>query len=294
MNRIKKEQITNLLLEYCERYESQSKAAKSLKDVSGATVSQMINKNWDLISDVMWRNVAKQIGYREHAWELVETIDHQRMTRILEDAKQNALVMAICGAAGTGKSFTIKHFQASRKNVFALYCNEFWNKKTFLREILMTMGRDYKGLSIGEMMQEVVWGIKTCDRPVLIFDEADKLSDNVLYNFISIYNQVEDDCGIVLCATNHLEKSLKKGVALNKKGYNEIWSRVGRRCINLKGVSASDIVAICEANGVKDQDDIQFIIKDSEGDLRRVKRCIHAVKQKHSEKVKTDTNAANE
>ena len=69
MNRIKKEQITNLLLEYCERYESQSKAAKSLKDVSGATVSQMINKNWDLISDVMWRNVAKQIGYREHAWE---------------------------------------------------------------------------------------------------------------------------------------------------------------------------------------------------------------------------------
>jgi Cdc6-like AAA superfamily ATPase len=297
MNRIKKEQIINLLFEYCERYESQAKAAKSLKDVSGATINQMLNHNWEFISDSMWRNVATQIGYKENPWELVDTMDHISMTKVLDDAKANSLVMAICGAAGTGKSFTIKHFQASRKNAFALYCNEFWNKKTFLREILRSMGRNFEGLSMEELMHEVIHGLKTTENPILIFDEADKLSDSVLYNFISIYNQLEDDCGIILCATNHLEKSLKKGVELNKKGYNEIWSRIGRRCVNLKGVSAGDIVAICEANGVQDHNDIQAIIKDSEGDLRRVKRKIHALKQKHQAmigEIKFETEPATE
>ncbi|MDX9747438.1 MAG: ATP-binding protein [Paludibacter sp.] len=285
MNKIKKEQIVNLLFEYCDRYESQKKAALSLKDVSASTVNQMLNRNWELISDQMWRNVAAQIGYRENPWELVETHDHRIMKSVLRDAKANALVMAICGSAGTGKSFTIKHFQASEKNVFALYCNEFWNKKNFMSEILMSMGRDYKGLTVGEMMHEVVHGLKTAENPILIFDEADKLSDAVLYNFISLYNQVEDECGIILCATNHLEKSLRRGVALNKKGYNEIWSRIGRKCIMLKGVSSSDIVSVCEANGVTSQKDIQEVIKDSEGDLRRVKRKIHAIKRRDSAEI---------
>jgi len=199
------------------------------------------------------------------------------MKRFLEDAKQNQLVLAITGNAGTGKSFTIKHFQASNKNVFALYCNEFWNKKTFMQEILISMGKDYKGMNVSDMMMEVVHGIKILENPIIIFDEADKLSDGVLYNFISLYNQLEDECGIILCATNHLEKSLKRGVSLNKKGYNEIWSRVGRKCISLKGVTAADIVAICEANGVTSQKEIQDIISDSECDLRRVKRKIHAI-----------------
>lgn len=284
MNTLKKEQIVNLLWEYVERYESQAKAARSLRDVSSATISQMLHNNWGMIADTMWRNVAAQIGYKENSWELCETRDHALMTKILRDAKENALVLAVIGTAGSGKSFTIKHFQASNKNVFALYCNEFWNKKTFMQEILLSMGRDYKGLSVSEMMIEVVHHIKILENPIIIFDEADKLGDGVLYNFISLYNQLEDECGIVLCATSHLEKALQRGVNLNKKGYNEIWSRVGRKCVQLRGVSASDIVAICEANGVTDRDEIQEIIKDSESDLRRVKRKIHAIKRREHDK----------
>jgi DNA transposition AAA+ family ATPase len=284
MNTLKKEQIVNMLWQYVDRYDSQAKAARSMRDVSSATINQMLNGKHELIADSMWRNVGAQIGFKENSWELCETRDHALMTKILQDAKQNALVMAVTGSAGSGKSFTVKHFQASNKNVFALYCNEFWNKKTFMQEILLSMGRDYKGLSVNEMMMEVVHGIKILENPIIIFDEADKLSDGVLYNFISLYNQLEDECGIVLCATSHLEKALQRGVNLNKKGYNEIWSRVGRKCVQLRGVSAADIVAICEANGVADRDTIQDIIKDSESDLRRVKRKIHAVKRKEHDK----------
>ena len=63
MESIKKQNIATALSTYCERYESQTRAANSLKNVSAATISQMVNGKWDMIKDDMWRNVAAQIGH---------------------------------------------------------------------------------------------------------------------------------------------------------------------------------------------------------------------------------------
>lgn len=277
MESIKKQNIATALSTYCERYESQTRAANSLKNVSPATISQMVNGKWDMIKDEMWRNVAAQIGYKEEKWEAVETSGYRRMMKILADAQENALVMGICGDAGTGKTFACKQYEKGNRQVYHLCCSEYWNKKVFLSELLLKMGRDFSGFSISEMMMEAVRFLKIQERPLIILDEADKLQDSVLYFFITLYNQLEDECGIVLCATSHLEKKLKRGVKLAKKGYAEIWSRLGRKCVNLKGVSSADIAKICETNGITDSRSIDEVISDSEADLRRVKRKVHAI-----------------
>lgn len=274
-----KQQIASKLGEYCARYESQNKAANSLKGVSSATVSQMLNNNWELIKDEMWKNVATQIGYSSEQWEAVETRDFRILTALLKDARDNSNVFAITGDAGTGKSFTMKAFAAENKRVYLLSCNEYWNRKMFLQELLTAMGRDYSGYTVGEMMYEAVSSLKKQDSPLIVMDEADKLSDQVLYFFITIYNQLEDHCGIVMAATSHLEKRIKRGIKLNKKGYTEIFSRMGRKFIELKGVGSSDVRAICVANGIDSQQAIKEIWEDCEGDLRRVKRKIHAYRQ---------------
>jgi DNA transposition AAA+ family ATPase len=279
MDTIKKEKITERLRAYCDRYESQNKASASLKGVSSATVSQILNGNTDLISDEMWRNVASQIGYRDDNWEPVETRDFKLITSFLHDAKENSLVLALTGNAGSGKTFAMRHFADSNKRVYMLCCADYWTKRQFLQELMAEMGRDYSGYNLGEMMSEAVRTLKVTDRPLLILDEADKLSDQVLYFFITLYNQLEEECGIVLCATNHLEKRLRRGTKLNKKGYNEIWSRIGRKCIELKGVAASDISAVCEANGITSKSDIEKVIIDSDSDLRRVRRKIHGLRK---------------
>lgn len=275
-----KQGISDRLREYCARYESQNKAAASLKGVSSATISQMLNGNWELIKDEMWRNVATQIGYSTDSWKAVDTKNYRDLMAMYADAQENGLVLAITGEAGSGKTFAAKNYVETHKRAYLLCCNEFWNRKLFLSELLSVLGKDYSGYTVGEMMHEAVSELKKQDAPLLILDEADKLSDQVLYFFISIYNQLEDECGILLQATNHLEKRLNRGVKLNKKGYNEIWSRIGRKCIELEGVCASDIASICEANGIVNMWTIEKIIDDSDSDLRRVKRRVHAEKKK--------------
>lgn len=270
--------IAETLKNYISRYESQNKAANSLKGVSSATLSQMVNGNWELIKDDMWRNVAAQIGYNETQWVAVETRDYKILTGLLQDAQMNSNVFAVTGAAGTGKTFTLRQYAANNRRTYLLQCAEFWNKKMFLQELLAAMGRDGAGSSVAEMMFEIVLELKRQDNPIIILDEADKLSDLVLYFFITLYNQLEDQAGIILCATNFLDKRIKRGVKRNVKGYNEIYSRIGRKCIELTGLSQNDIAAVCRANGIDQDKHINKVIADCDGDLRRVKRSIHALK----------------
>jgi len=275
-----KEQIVLELEQYIGRYDSQNQAANTIKGVSTATVSQMRNRNWDKITDEMFRTVAAQIGFTINRWEVVETRDFKKITKLLTDAQLHSNVFAITGEAGSGKSMAIRQYAGTHKRAHLLRCNEYWNRKYFLAELLMAMGRDYSGLTVAEMMREVVRRLKAQESPLIILDEADKLSDQVLYFFITLYNDLEDHCGIVLIATDHLEKRIKKGIRLNKKGYKEIYSRIGRKFIELPGAGPTDVTQVCAANGITDRKEIKEVIEDSEGDLRRVKRKIHAIKNR--------------
>jgi DNA transposition AAA+ family ATPase len=279
MQNSEKQKIVEKLGEYVGRFDSQNKAAKSLKDVSSSTISQMLNEKWDLIKDEMFRHVGAQVGYSSAKWVTVETRDFKMVNHLLNDAQTNSLALGITGAAGSGKDISIKAYAAQNKNVFLLDCNEYWNRKLFLSEMLTVMGLDSSGMTVGGMMEEVVKRIKTKSDPLIILNEADKLSDQVLYFFITLYNRLEDHCGIVLIATDHLSKRMTRGLRLGKKGYNEIYSRIGRKFIELQGVSATDVHQICFANGVSGKTHIQSVWDDCDADLRRVKRKIHAIKK---------------
>ena len=255
---------------------SQKRAATSLVGVSPATVTQIVTGKWELINEKMWRSIAAQIGVKQTRWNIVETRNYRALSDIFSDAQENALVLAVCGEAGTGKSLTAAHYGAENPNVYVLACSEYWNRKTFLRELLRVMGKNPAGDTVGDMVDDVVMALKRRENPLIILDEADKLSDQVMFFFITFYNKLEDYCGIVLMATDYLEKKVRRGLRLNKKGYKEIYSRIGRRFVAMPGLSATDISDVCRANGVEGLREIDTVKKDCEGDLRRVKRKCHA------------------
>ncbi|MXV37697.1 AAA family ATPase [Flavobacteriaceae bacterium Ap0902] len=278
MNNQRKQKITNALKGYCERKGGQNKAANTLKDVSSALISQVLNNNWDRISDGKWRSIESQIGVEKTDWIGVETANYQILSNVISDAQTNSQVYAVVESAGGGKTYTLKEYERQHSEAYMVQCNEYWNRKAFMGELLTSMGRDYSGLTINDMMSEVVRLLKAAESPVLLLDEFDKVTDQVLYFFITIYNQLEDHCGIVICATDHLEKRIKRGLKLNKKGYNEIYSRIGRKFIELAGVTQQDVIQLCHVNGITEKEQIKEVWKECEGDLRRVKRKVHALK----------------
>lgn len=258
---------------------SQNKVAEGMAGVSAAILTQMRKHNWENISDDMWRRVAAYTGSTSNNWTHAETVNAKDLTVMFTDSQAHSLVMAITGKAGSGKTETAKKYESENKNVFLLSCNEYWDKRWFLRELMAKMGKDHAGLTLPEMMHKTVQLLKSIENPIIIMDESDKLADNVLLFFITLYNELENHCGIILMATAFLEKRIKRGAAMEKKGYREIYSRVGLRFIELQQTSFLDVESVCKANGITDSSIIRSISKDCEGDIRRVRRLIFANKR---------------
>ena len=274
MEQKEKELIASRLREYCTAQGGQNKAANTLKGVSAATISKILNGDWDTIAEGMWHNVSKQIGSSAEGWSLVSTSVYDELTELLECAQTDSQVMAIVGSAGCGKSATIRQYASTHDEVTAIVCSEYQNRTSWLSAVMEAMRLDPRGLSVAEKIGQIVRRLKRADKPLLILDEADKMSDQVLYFFVTLYNEREGHCGVVLCATQYLDKRLVRGLRSGRKGYEEVYSRIGRQCIQLSVLSPEDISLVCVANGITGERKVRKIADEAECDLRRVRRAV--------------------
>lgn len=289
ISNINREDIAQELREYCQKFNSQNRAAAAI-GIAPATVSAILNNDWALVSDAMFTKVADAIGYEASSWQAIETKVWKNFNKILSDAQENAFVMAVTSDAGSGKTFTSKNYVKSHAEAYHISCKSYWTKKDFLIEIGRAIGNKTDGKRVTILVDEIINTLRWRDsKPLLILDEADKLSDTVLQLFITLYNDLEGKCGIVLCATDHLEMHIRRGVNLGHTGFNEIISRLGRKFIALPSITSRDVTMICEANGITSADDINEVLigsayegkakgKNALYDLRRVHRIIDAKK----------------
>ena len=274
-----KQKVIKALGELVERKGSQDKAAKSLKGVSSATISLILSGRGEEVRERMWQNLATQLEIGNE-WVIADTLQTMQLRALLEDAQRESLVMSVVAPAGTGKTQTSKLYESENKEVYRLACSEFWTKNDFVDELLRSLGESGLGYTKRERMSKAIEALRRKNSPLIIFDEFDKLSDNVWFFFITLYNELEGKCGMVLLSTDSIEVRIKRGLRLNKRGYNEFWSRLGRKCVKLAGVGYEDIEAVCQANGVEDTALIEDIARDCEGDLRRVVRRIFSERRK--------------
>ena len=278
-----KDAISESLRAYVAKYPSQTKAAGSLKGVSVGTVSNILNGRYENISDEMFRNVASQVGgVSATGWQIVETSAYQEIRYALDDAQRWRNVTWVVGEAGCGKTTTARLYTEEHKEVFYILCSEDMKKGDFVREIAQKVGIKTDGHNIREIWGLILDDVIQMDAPLLIFDEADKLTEPVFHYFISMYNKLEDKSGIVFLSTDYIKKRINLGLRHQKPGYKEFFSRMGRKYFELEETTAGDVYSICVANGVQDKKKIEEVIRDAEPcdfDLRRVKKAIHRAKR---------------
>mgnify|MGYP002706331498 FL=1 len=277
-----KEQVRSALIAYRSNYPTLNRAAESLQGVSSATVSQLCNGKYELISDEMFIRIASQIGFAFDSWTLHEGKTFKEITFALSDAQAYKNVTWIVGDAGCGKTTAAIEYRRTHRNVFYILCSEDMRRSDFVREIAKQVGAPTDTTNLRDMLENAISMISFLGNPLLVFDEGDKLTDSVFNYFISIYNRLEGHAGIVFLSTDYIKRRMEAGLRYNKKGYKEINSRIGRRFFDVSPTEENDIYAICQANNLTDRADIEEVLKDakrSDNDLRRVKRCIHRQKR---------------
>lgn len=256
--------------------DSQKQAIAKLRDVSEASFIKILQ--WkpgsrDDVSNEMWRTVGYQVGWRKKNTVFVETLNAQTLMMYYLLAKDYGEMFCVVGLAGWGKTCTAEFFTRSMRgrNVFYLRCKRTLNKKYFLVDMLRAMGKPYEGLNVYDLMQAVVYELGRLENPLFIFDEIDKLPDEILMFFIELYNELRYICGFMLQGQPRFITMIKKGMERGKPGYRELYSRIGRNFIQLVEPSKKELAEIAKENGIA-EDEIMEAVNESEGDIRRIDR----------------------
>jgi DNA transposition AAA+ family ATPase len=292
MTNLDKNEIVNLISQEKNKLGSANKVATRCR-VSPATISQMINGNWELIADEMWLQVGAELGYTTSTWKLAEIGNYVMIKKLLDFARFEHEYLVISAKAGSGKTATINQYRQLDQTggVFVIQARD-WARREFMINLCQTLGislgTGYTSVDkLGEMVIRYFIDRKSLN-PVLIIDEADKLKPAALRYLIHFYNDLENIAGCVIAGTENLEKEIKKGVQYSRKGFDELDSRFGRNYIHLKGATMQDVREICAINGITDPEVSRIVFENSYPtgitfqdrhykvveDLRRVKRAI--------------------
>jgi DNA transposition AAA+ family ATPase len=264
MTNVQKSQIQEALLKtITDQALTQNQAAKMI-GVSSAVLSNMLtgkegSSKWDLIRSDKWRAAAEFAGVNDTqtTWSIRETRNLKLVVNLCEDSQKYSRFLAVAGYSGAGKTTALKYYQRKTPGVFYVLCTVTMGKKNFLDVILASMGKYVEG-SIFNKVNEIVTFLRTIDKPLLILDDAGKLTDANLRLIQVIYDELENRTGIVLAGTEYLHNYILKMAAKDKYGFQELSRRIEfwqKMYAPTRGV----IKAICEDNGIKDKKAQDFI-----------------------------------
>lgn len=288
------------------RLGSYSAVARKCK-VSEATISQLRKGTYAAEGDDIYMTIALALGhdFDSGKWKIATDVTNFRaVTEVLMDAKQESMWIGISHRAGSGKTAASDVFlsQFKRHGAFKINCKEYGGR-AFLLEIAREVGADIpKGYASTNMLIDcIAEAVKKMAHlnPQLTLDQANSLKPSALRTLIHLYNPLEDILGLVAIGSDALETEIKRGVRLNKTGYDELDSRFGRRYIHLLGATKSDTRKICRVNGITDekiQDEIfndcnpiHITLEDGKSikiveDFRVIKRQVKSrlLQQKHA------------
>lgn len=266
-----------------EKSLSQGRLAKMV-GVSSATISNMLNGHWDKVKPEMTLHVMNRI--RVESRVVLNTVNFQTVFHACEEAKSRHRMIGIIGYTGSGKTTALRKFYKANENTYYVMSKKTMTAKQFLLEILRQMGVSFNG-SAFQIVDRIQLELNKQINPVIVIDEAGKLSPRVFQYIHDLRNETENSCGIVLAGVEYFKTNLEKAVQRNKEGMPEFYDRI---CAwqTLVPPTKYELRAICQAHGVSDEHIVKPMLVAA--NFRRLMNQIdnHKHNLRHAEAIETD------
>ncbi len=278
MTNEQKRQVREALIRYTANFDTQTQAAESLQGISSSTISQVKNNNWELLSERLWHHIARQVGFYCGEWQPADTSGYLLLRILFSDAQHYNMAYGVSMETGLGKTFTAGQYTREQENVYFMAGSTEYNRKSFMTLMLRSAGLDATG-TVPELMSRFADHVAAQEAPLVIIDDAHKLKDRVLHLLVLLANSLAGKAGIIIMGSPELRMRIVEGVRLKKVGFDEIYKSIGRRFITLTTLAMKDVEAVCRANGVHDDDIIEYITSECGNSLHAASRLIHQYTQ---------------
>lgn len=259
-----KNEIKQAINAYCEAKGISKNELAAKMEVSGATLSKIEADNWESINEKLWRKIWLYVG-NDMTPEIFDTADYRACFNACEIARKNRFMVGLTGDTGMGKTTALLSY-AMQKNTFYLVCEKSMKPKRFFSNILKEMGISLDA-SIYEMVNRIADELNSLSSPLLIIDEAGKITQTIMLYLHDLRNKTNRNCGILLGGMPNLKTNLIKGSNKEKEGYAEFLRRINV-WHSLKGLSRKEIEIICKDYGITDAETIREMMPNKRfGDL---------------------------
>lgn len=248
------QQARQLINEHVEKKKvSKNKLATKI-GIAPAVLTFVEQQQHDNLSVEM---LLKIINYFKPAgdFEIIGTSNFNSIQGICQKSQAHSMMNAIIGYTGAGKTTALYDYYRNGRNVYYLECKNSMNRRQFLHALLAETGINYMG-SVYDMVREITEVLNSQQKPLVIIDEAGKVSTNVLLDLHDIRNSTMHNAGILLAGCEYFQRDMQKWVTKEKPGYPEFHSRITNWNV-LNKPTKSEITAICNGNGLNDQETIK-------------------------------------
>ena len=263
------EEVRELVITHLEQKKiSQNKLAETI-GVSNGTISNIVNEAWERLNESMLLKIRSFFNTKD--WTIIETHNFLTVKNACNEAREFKKMISVIGYSGAGKTTALQHYYQKNANTYLVTCGRAMRTKQLLSEILKSLGVNYLA-SDYEMVRMIIDELNKKESPLLIIDEASKLSANALMYLQDIWDGIEDNGGIVIAGVEYLINNIKKGAEKNKMGMPEFYGRVSK-WIYLQLPEKKEVEAICINNGLTDKDLIKSMHRS--GSFRLMRNVIN-------------------
>jgi DNA transposition AAA+ family ATPase len=258
------EEIRTAINNYCQAKGVSKNELATQSGVSSATLSKIENRKWDDIDGKLWRKIWHKVS-DANTPGIFSTADYSSCQKACETARKNHFMIGITADTGVGKTTALSAY-AMRRNVFYVAYDKTMKPKQFFIALLREMGIAFDG-SINDMVNRLADELNTLDKPLVIIDEAGKITHTMILYLHVLRDKTNKNCGIVLAGMPYFKSNLEKLSNKQKEGYAEFMRRVNI-WHELTGLTRSEIQYICHEHGITDVDLIRTMqTKKRFGDL---------------------------